>query len=55
LNYRATWPLINDEPVSGNYYPLNSHIAFIDAHTQQRLSLLVDRSQGGTVISDGVL
>lgn len=53
LDYRPTWQFINDEPASGNYYPINSHISLIDETTKQRLSVLVDRSQGGAVIREG--
>lgn len=26
LNYRPTWPLVVNEEVAGNFYPVNSHI-----------------------------
>lgn len=55
LDYRPTWPLVQFEPASGNYYPVNSHISILDVNTKQRVSLLVDRSQGGSVIRDGNL
>lgn len=55
MNYRPTWPLVVNEPVSGNYYPINSHISIIDNSTSntKRLTLVTDRSQGGSVIKDG--
>lgn len=53
VDYRPTWPLIVDEPVAGNYYPLNSHISITDVSSKQRLTVLVDRSQGGSVVKDG--
>ena len=33
-NYRPTWHYIIDEPVSGNYYPINSRIWIKDANRQ---------------------
>lgn len=54
-NYRPTWTLSVNEPVSGNYYPINSHISVIDSATKSRLSVLVDRSEGGTACKDGFI
>jgi hypothetical protein len=53
IDYRPTWSLVQNEPASGNYYPVNSHISINDSTSKQRFSLLVDRSQGGSVIRDG--
>ena len=56
-NFRPTWPLNNTEPVSGNYYPINSRI-FIrddDASSGRQLTLVTDRSQGGSSVQDGSL
>uniref|UniRef100_A0A914Z199 Glycosyl hydrolase family 38 C-terminal domain-containing protein n=1 Tax=Panagrolaimus superbus TaxID=310955 RepID=A0A914Z199_9BILA len=39
------------EPISGNYYPVPSRIIISDDKTQ--LSILTDRSQGGTSLTDG--
>eukprot|EP01124_Arcella_intermedia_P030595 TRINITY_DN6729_c0_g1_i1.p1 TRINITY_DN6729_c0_g1~~TRINITY_DN6729_c0_g1_i1.p1 ORF type:complete len:980 (+),score=171.65 TRINITY_DN6729_c0_g1_i1:417-2942(+) len=50
-NYRPTWPLQVNEPVSGNYYPVNVG-AYIKDATRQ-FSILNDRSQGGASIQDG--
>ncbi len=33
-NYRPTWKLNVTEPVSGNYYPVNSRIAIADTKSQ---------------------
>ncbi|KAH7727968.1 AMAN-1 protein [Aphelenchoides avenae] len=41
------------EPVSANYFPVNSRIIASDAEKQ--LTILTDRSQGGTSLSDGQL
>lgn len=50
-NYRQTWKLELHEPVAGNYYPVNAAIYIEDANAS--LALLVDRSQGGSSLSDG--
>ena len=52
-DYRATWPLKITEPVSENYYPVNSRIYLKDASTQ--LTVMPDRSHGGSSIKDGSL
>lgn len=53
LNYRAQWPLVTDELASSNYFPVNSHIQIRDVLSQQALTVLVDRSEGGTVLREG--
>jgi hypothetical protein len=55
LNYRAAWPLVTDEYASSNYYPVNSHIQILDITTKQLLTVLVDRSEGGTVLKEGCI
>ncbi|XP_053232372.1 lysosomal alpha-mannosidase [Podarcis raffonei] len=52
-NYRATWNLSQTEPVAGNYYPVNSRIYIKDQKVQ--LTVLTDRSQGGSSVFDGSL
>uniref|UniRef100_A0A8C8VPZ2 Alpha-mannosidase n=1 Tax=Pelusios castaneus TaxID=367368 RepID=A0A8C8VPZ2_9SAUR len=52
-DYRATWNLSQTEPVAGNYYPVNSRI-YIKNKTFQ-LTVLTDRSQGGSSLADGSL
>uniref|UniRef100_A0ABM5FLY9 Alpha-mannosidase n=1 Tax=Pogona vitticeps TaxID=103695 RepID=A0ABM5FLY9_9SAUR len=52
-DYRATWNLSQTEPVAGNYYPVNSRIYIKDKKVQ--LTVLTDRSQGGSSILDGSL
>ena len=44
-NWRPTWNLTVTEPVSGNYYPVNSRIAIRDEKQDIQLSVLNDRSQ----------
>ncbi|XP_007421015.1 lysosomal alpha-mannosidase isoform X1 [Python bivittatus] len=52
-DYRVTWNLSQTEPVAGNYYPVNSRIYIKDRKTQ--LTVLTDRSQGGSSLTDGSL
>ncbi|KAI5057211.1 hypothetical protein GOP47_0027226 [Adiantum capillus-veneris] len=52
-NYRADWNLEVNEPVAGNYYPLNLGMYIKDSEIE--LSLLVDRATGGSSIEDGQL
>ena len=48
---RPSWPLKVYEPVAGNYYPVNAAIYIEDQNSS--LAVLVDRSQGGSSLSDG--
>ncbi|KAK9990150.1 hypothetical protein SO802_025135 [Lithocarpus litseifolius] len=50
-DYRADWPLSVNQPVAGNYYPLNLGIYTRD--NKSELSVLVDRATGGASIEDG--
>lgn len=52
-DYRPTWKLNVTEPVSGNYYPVNSRIFLRDPSTRKQLTVLTDRSQGGSSIQNG--
>lgn len=52
-NFRETWEFVNEEPIAGNYYPINSKIVIEDE--THRLALLVDRAQGGASIFDGTV
>ena len=45
-NFRPTWNLNLTEPVSANYYPINSRIFVRDDKNQA--TVLTDRSQGGS-------
>lgn len=53
LNYRPTWDLKLEEPVSGNYYPVTTKISIEDKNKNSRLSVLTDRAQGGSSLLDG--
>uniref|UniRef100_A0A2K5VD45 Alpha-mannosidase n=1 Tax=Macaca fascicularis TaxID=9541 RepID=A0A2K5VD45_MACFA len=52
-DYRPTWKLNQTEPVAGNYYPVNTRIYITDGKMQ--LTVLTDRSQGGSSLRDGSL
>ena len=55
-DYRPTWKLNQTEPVSGNYYPINSRIFIRDEKadkTGSQFTVVTDRSQGGSSIQDG--
>ncbi|KAM3925843.1 lysosomal alpha-mannosidase [Leptodactylus fuscus] len=52
-DFRETWSLVQTEPVAGNYYPVNSRIYIKDKDIQ--FTVLTDRSQGGSSITDGLL
>ena len=50
---RETWQLNSTEPVSQNYYPVNTRMFVKDR--QNQMTVLTDRSQGGTSMKDGQL
>jgi hypothetical protein len=52
-NYRPSWDLDVFEPVAGNFYPVNTAIFLQDQNAS--LSVVVDRSQGGSSLQDGTL
>ena len=55
-NYRPSWPFSQTEPVSGNYFPINSRIFIRDETSEvnaRQLTLVTDRSHGGTSSIDG--
>ncbi|KAH7421965.1 hypothetical protein KP509_13G083700 [Ceratopteris richardii] len=52
-DYRSDWELEVHEEVAGNYYPLNSGIYLSDNSID--FSILVDRSMGGSSVTDGEL
>lgn len=54
-NYRPTWNLTLEEPISANYYPVTSKIAIKDETKQLKLNILVDRAQGGSSLQDGAV
>ena len=54
-DYRKTWSLNNTEPVASNYYPVNSRMYLQDLTRGLQLTVLTDRSQGGSSLKDGSL
>lgn len=50
-DYRSDWELEVHQPVAGNYYPINLGVYIED--NDKELSILVDRSLGGSSIVDG--
>lgn len=50
-NYQPDYQYQNQEPVSGNYYPIDSRILLSDSATS--LAVLTDRSHGGSSMNDG--
>ncbi|KAK9678800.1 hypothetical protein RND81_11G233900 [Saponaria officinalis] len=50
-NYREDWKLVVNQPVAGNYYPINLGIYINDSNRE--FSVLVDRATGGSSIKDG--
>ncbi|KAL9458064.1 hypothetical protein AB3S75_007006 [Citrus x aurantiifolia] len=50
-DYRTDWDLEVNEPVAGNYYPINLGIYMQDV--KKEFSLLVDRALGGSSMVDG--
>lgn len=50
-NYRPSWNVQLQEPIAGNYFPVNTAIYIEDVNAS--LAVLVDRSQGGSSLSDG--
>ena len=52
-NYRPTWELNVFEPVSGNYYPVNTAMYIEDDDSGKALAVSTDRTQGGSSLVDG--
>jgi alpha-mannosidase len=48
-------PLTVNEPVAGNYYPVNTMIAVQDTDRKEELVVLTDVSQGGASLASGEL
>ena len=54
-NHRDTFKINLTEPVSSNYYPVNSRIGIVDNDRKIQLTVLTDRSQGGSSLQDGAV
>ncbi|XP_018323357.1 lysosomal alpha-mannosidase-like [Agrilus planipennis] len=52
-NFRPTWKFTGKENVSANYYPITSKISIRDEKKDLEVSILTDRSQGGSSLTDG--
>ncbi|KAJ9579723.1 hypothetical protein L9F63_004649, partial [Diploptera punctata] len=52
-SFRPTWHFTTLEPVSGNYYPVTTRIAIKNVTTKEEMSVITDRCQGGSSLSDG--
>ncbi|PRQ54349.1 putative alpha-mannosidase [Rosa chinensis] len=50
-DFRTDWDLQVNQPIAGNYYPINLGIYVQDSTTE--LSVLVDRAVGGSSLVDG--
>jgi len=50
-DFRPTWNYKVDQPIAGNYYPVNAALYVKDSASQ--LTVLTDRSQGGTSLAAG--
>ena len=53
LNYRPDWTLVTDELQSSNYYPVQQAIAIRDSNSDMQVTVMNDRSQGGSVLESG--
>ncbi|XP_065891997.1 lysosomal alpha-mannosidase-like [Dysidea avara] len=55
LGGRQTWVWNNTAPIAGNYYPINSRIFIRDETAKSQVTVLTDRSHGGSSLRDGSL
>ncbi|RUS76959.1 hypothetical protein EGW08_015279 [Elysia chlorotica] len=53
INYRPTWEADIDEPVAGNYFPVDSLISIKSGDSKYQFTVLVDRAEGGSSLNDG--
>jgi lysosomal alpha-mannosidase len=53
VNYRSDFVMNVTEPVAGNYYPVNSRIFLQDLYDDAQLTIVTDRTQGGSSLSSG--
>jgi hypothetical protein len=52
-NHRFSWNYTVNQPVSGNYAPVNAFISTKDAQSGVTLTVNTDRTQSGASIADG--
>ena len=55
LDARESYTYTPTESVSGNYYPINSHLFIRDPLGKHQATVLVDRSQGGSSLDGGLI
>mmetsp|Transcript_5906 Transcript_5906/g.5153 ORF Transcript_5906/g.5153 Transcript_5906/m.5153 type:complete len:92 (+) Transcript_5906:2272-2547(+) len=55
FNFRPTWDLVVHQPVSGNYYPVQSTILINDTNSGLGFGINVDRAEAGGSIGNGEL
>lgn len=55
LNERPDFTYETFETASSNYYPINSALVMRSPSTNMQLTVMNDRSQGGSVLSNGVI
>ncbi|KAI7688348.1 Lysosomal alpha-mannosidase [Sarcoptes scabiei] len=54
-HHRPTWELQTNEEVSSNYYPVTSWIFIRDLSKDLQMTILPDRSEGGSSMTDGTI
>jgi hypothetical protein len=54
-DYRPSVTSHTTETVTNNYYPINTAISIQDASSKRRMTVMNDRSQGGTSIAPGTV
>lgn len=61
LNYRQTWDLVGlnyakwNDNITANFYPVNSAIQIRDKTKYKTFTIMNDRSQSGTSLTDGTI
>ena len=53
LDKRIGWKVDTVEKASSNYYPINSAIAIRSEFSFNQITVMNDRSQGGSVLQNG--
>lgn len=53
IDKRPEWNVTIDEPVAGNYYPVTNMISIKDNDPSKVLTVLTDRSEGGSSLVEG--
>ena len=55
LNWRPDFELETSMKMSSNFYPINSAIALRDVNSSLQMTVMNDRSQGGSSLEDGTV